>query len=94
MNKILQFFKSPMLLVGLPIICSVLYSLDNDTTIYSPIIHSIFAFFIAQFLVHAKFGLHEVLKDYIPDAFVVSLLNLNLTIITLLCMFQIPQWYI
>lgn len=95
MNKFLQFFKSPSLLVGLPVILSVIYFIDYlpDSTFY-PVIHAIFAFFLAQFLVHSKDGLHEILKDYVHDNFVVNLLNFNLTILTLLCMFQIPQWYL
>lgn len=95
MNKFLQFFKSPSLLIGLPIIASVIYFIDYtmDNPFY-PVIHAIFAFFLAQFLVHSKDGLHEILKDYVHDNFVVNLLNFNLTILTLLCMFQIPQWYL
>ena len=95
MNKLLQIFKSPSLLIGLPIIMSVIYFLDYsiENPLY-PLIHSIFAYFIAQFLVHSKYGLHEIIKDYVHDNFVVNLLNFNLTIITLLCIFQIPQWYL
>jgi succinate dehydrogenase hydrophobic anchor subunit len=95
MNKFLQLFKSPALLIGLPVILSVVYFIDYTIEDpYYPLIHSIFAFFVAQFLAHSKFGLHEILKDYVHDNFVVNLLSFNLTIITLLCMFQIPQWYL